>query len=57
MSRDSREIWLKKEVRKMLVEAVAQAIDDLDETKLEEALSDFLVEQQLVPVFLVWLEK
>lgn len=40
-----------------MLEVIARATDDLDDTKLEEVLSDFLVEQKLVGEFLVWLEK
>ena len=40
-----------------MIEAIEQALDELDDAKLEEALSDFLVEQRLVGEFLAWLEK
>lgn len=39
------------------VEAIVKSIDELDNNKLEEALSDFLVEQKLIGEFLVWIEK
>jgi len=38
-------------------EAIAEAIDNLDDYTLEKALRDFLVEQKLLGEFLVWIEK
>jgi len=36
---------------------IGQAVDDLPDTLLIDAIADFLTEQNLVGEFLVWLEK
>lgn len=36
---------------------IRQAVDDLPDTLLEDAIADFLREQNLTGQFLVWIEK
>jgi len=36
---------------------ISETIDSLNDEQLEEAVADFLAEQELVGEFLVWVEK